>query len=145
MGNRTAAIGAVEEYANLFQILWKARQLRNNNYFQLVLIMKISCIGCAYYLLPWSAPTVVAPKVSLHQTELPSGYQSVPYQTAKISLLYHSVRKKNSRLITMPDKLTIKGGACHLRAFVTWFLLACLLYHCLHNHRCLFVCLDSVV
>lgn len=72
--------------------------------------MKISCIGCAYYLLPWSTPMVVAPKVSLHQTELPPRYQSVPYQTAKISLLYHSVRKKNSHLITMPDKLTIKGG-----------------------------------
>lgn len=86
MGNRTAAIGAVDEYANLSQMLWKARQLCNNNYFQLVLIMKISCIGCAYYLLPWSA-LAIAPKVSLHQTELPSRYQSVPYQTAKISLL----------------------------------------------------------
>lgn len=40
MGNRTAAIGAVEEYTNLSWILWKGRQLCNNNYFQLVLIMK---------------------------------------------------------------------------------------------------------
>lgn len=35
-----AAIGAAEEYANLSQILWKARQLSNNNCFRLVLIMK---------------------------------------------------------------------------------------------------------
>lgn len=38
-----------------------------------------------------------------------------------------------------------QGDVCHLRAFVTRFLLACLLYHCLHNHRCLFVRLNSVV
>lgn len=148
MGNHKAAIGAAEEYVDLSRILWTARQQFNNNhvnYFQRVLIMKISRIGCAYYLLPWSTLMVIAPKVSLCQTELPSRYQPVPYQTAKISLLYHSVRKKNSHLIAMPDKLTIEEGVCHLRAFVTWFLLACLLYHCLHNHRCFFIRLNSVV
>lgn len=41
-----AVIGAVEEYANLSQILWKARQFCHN-YFPCVVIIKINCIGCA--------------------------------------------------------------------------------------------------
>lgn len=85
-----AVIGAVEEYANLSRILWKARQLCHDNYFPCVLTMKISCIGCAL-----ESTNGCCTKVSLHQTELPSRIQSVPYQTAKKShYCHHSVRKK---------------------------------------------------
>lgn len=42
-----AIVGAVEEYANLSWILWKARHLCHNNYFSCILIMKISCMGRA--------------------------------------------------------------------------------------------------
>lgn len=110
-----AIIGAVEEYANLSRILWKARQLCHNRYFPCVLTMKISCIGCALEstngCCTKGEPTSdrIAIKVSIC---------SIPNSKNLTTVIIQS-GKQHSHVITRPDKSTIRGrvslkSLCHL-------------------------------
>lgn len=111
-----AVIGAVEEYANLSRILWKARQLCHDNYFPCVLTMKISCIGCA---LESTNGCCTKGEPTSDRIAVKDSICSIP-NSKKISLLSSfSQEKKHSHLITRPDKSTIRGyvslkSLCHL-------------------------------